>query len=88
MFTRHEFFQTTQTSNISPQSKCLHVARCSGPSFWELTTISSFLSQGKLNQADGLSRHPDYKEGIASKNVEQVLLDPGKFLLKPEQFHI
>jgi len=36
---------------------------------------------GKLNQADGLSRHPDHKEGIASENVEQVLLDPGKFLL-------
>jgi len=43
---------------------------------------------GKLNQADGLSRHPDYKEGIASKNTEQVLLDPRKFLLKPEQFYI
>ena len=43
---------------------------------------------GKLNQADGLSRHPDYKEGIASENAERVLLDPGKFLLKPEQFHI
>jgi len=25
---------------------------------------------GKLNQADGLSRCPDYKEGIASENVE------------------
>jgi len=43
---------------------------------------------GKLNQADGLSRCPDYKEGIASENAERVLLDPGKFLLKPEQFHI
>jgi len=43
---------------------------------------------GKLNQADGLSRRPDYKEGIASENAERVLLDPGKFLLKPEQFHI
>jgi len=43
---------------------------------------------GKLNQADGLSRHPDYKEGIASENTEQVLLDPRKFLLKPEQFHL
>jgi len=43
---------------------------------------------GKLNQADALSRHPDHKEGIASDNAEQVLLDPGKFLLKPEQFHI
>jgi len=35
-----------------------------------------------------LSRHPDYKEGIASKNVETILLLPEKFLLKPEQFHI
>jgi len=43
---------------------------------------------GKLNQADGLSRHPDHKEGIASENAERVLLDPGKFLLKPEQFHL
>ena len=43
---------------------------------------------GKLNQADGLSRRPDYKDGIASKNAERVLLDPGKFLLKPEQFHL
>jgi len=43
---------------------------------------------GKLNQADGLSRCPDHKEGIASENVERVLLDPGKFLLKPEQFHL
>jgi len=25
---------------------------------------------GKLNQADGLSRHPDHKEGIASENAE------------------
>jgi len=43
---------------------------------------------GKLNQADALSRHPDHKEGIASDNAERVLLDPSKFLLKPEQFHI
>jgi len=43
---------------------------------------------GKLNQADGLSRHLDHKERIASENVEQVLLDPRKFLLKPEQFHL
>ena len=43
---------------------------------------------GKLNQADGLSRHPDHKEGIASENADRVLLDPGKFLLKPEQFHL
>jgi len=46
------------------------------------------LKPGKLNQADGLSRHPDHKEGIASENAEQVLLDPRKFLLKPEQFHL
>jgi len=43
---------------------------------------------GKLNQADALSRHPDHKEGIASDNAEHVLLDPSKFLLKPEQFHL
>jgi hypothetical protein len=43
---------------------------------------------GKLNQADALSRRPDHKEGIASDNAERVLLDPSKFLLKPEQFHI
>ena len=43
---------------------------------------------GKLNQADALSRRPDHKEGIASDNAECVLLDPSKFLLKPEQFHI
>ena len=29
---------------------------------------------GKYNRADGLSRHPDYKEGIASKNAECILL--------------
>jgi len=46
------------------------------------------LKPGKLNQADALSRHLDHKEGIASDNAEQVLLDPRKFLLKPEQFHI
>jgi hypothetical protein len=38
---------------------------------------------GKYNKADGLSRHPDYKEGIASKNAECILLTPKKFLLKP-----
>jgi len=43
---------------------------------------------GKINKADALSRHPDYKKGIASKNVETILLSPEKFLLKPEQFHI
>jgi len=43
---------------------------------------------GKLNQADGLSRCPDHKEGIASENAERVLLDPRKFLLRPVQFHL
>jgi len=43
---------------------------------------------GKLNQADTLSRHPDHKEGIASDNAKCILLDPSKFLLKPEQFHL
>ena len=41
---------------------------------------------GKYNKADGLSRCPDYKEGIASKNAERILLTPKKFLLKPKQF--
>jgi len=43
---------------------------------------------GKINKADALSRHPDYKEGIASENAETILLTPEKLLLKPEQFHI
>jgi hypothetical protein len=43
---------------------------------------------GKYNKADGLSRRPDYKEGIASKNAKRVLLTPEKFLLKPKQFEI
>jgi hypothetical protein len=43
---------------------------------------------GKYNKADGLSRRPDYKEGIASKNAERILLTPEKFLLKPKQFKI
>jgi len=43
---------------------------------------------GKINKADVLSRCPDYKEGIASKNAETILLTPEKILLKPEQFHI
>ena len=43
---------------------------------------------GKYNKADGLSRRPDYKEGIASKNAERILLSPEKFLLKPAQFAI
>ena len=43
---------------------------------------------GKINKADALSRHPDYKEGIASENAETILLTPEKFLLKPKQFSI
>ena len=43
---------------------------------------------GKFNKADGLSRHPDYKEGIASENAECVLLTPKIFLLKPQDFSI
>jgi hypothetical protein len=43
---------------------------------------------GKYNKADGLSRRPDYKEEIASKNAECILLTPKKFLLKPKQFEI
>jgi len=43
---------------------------------------------GKINKADALSRHLDYKEGIASKNAEIILLLPETFLLKPAQFHI
>jgi hypothetical protein len=43
---------------------------------------------GKYNKANGLSRRPDYKEGIASKNAERILLTPKKFLLKPKQFEI
>jgi hypothetical protein len=46
------------------------------------------LKPGKYNKANGLSRRPDYKEGIASKNAERVLLTPKKFLLKPKQFKI
>jgi hypothetical protein len=42
----------------------------------------------KYNKANGLSRRLDYKEGIASKNAERVLLTPEKFLLKPKQFKI
>jgi hypothetical protein len=42
----------------------------------------------KYNKANGLSRHLDYKEGIASKNAKCILLSPEKFLLKPKQFKI
>jgi len=43
---------------------------------------------GKLNKADALSRRPDYKEGIASKNADQILLTMDKFLLTPDTFQI
>jgi len=43
---------------------------------------------GKLNKADALSRHPDYKEGIASENADQILLTMDKFLLTPDTFQI
>jgi len=43
---------------------------------------------GKLNKADALSRHPDYKEGIASENADQILLTTDKFLLMPDTFQI
>jgi len=43
---------------------------------------------GKLNKADALSRHPDYKEGIASENADQILLTKDKFLLTPDTFQI
>jgi len=42
----------------------------------------------KLNKADALSRHPDYKEGIASENADQILLTKDKFLLTPDTFQI
>jgi hypothetical protein len=42
----------------------------------------------KYNKADGSSRRPDYKEGIASRNAKRILLTPKKFLLKLKQFEI
>jgi len=42
----------------------------------------------KLNKADALSRHPDYKEGIASENADRILLTTDKFLLMPDTFQI
>src|SRR5260221_7834831 len=39
----------------------------------------------KLNKADALSWHPDYKEGIASDNSEKILLTPEKFCLQALQ---
>ena len=42
----------------------------------------------KYNKANGLSRCSDYKEGIASKNAECILLTPENLLLKPKQFEI
>jgi len=43
---------------------------------------------GKLNKADALSRRPDYKEGIASNNADQIMLTTDKFLLMPDTFQI
>ena len=43
---------------------------------------------GKFNKPNGLSRHLDYKEGIASENAEHVLLAPEKFLLKLQDVKI
>jgi len=43
---------------------------------------------GKPNKADALSRHPDYKEGIASENADQILLTTDKFLLTLDTFQI
>ena len=37
---------------------------------------------GKTNKADALSRHPDYKEGIATDNAERILLTPEKFRIQ------
>jgi len=37
---------------------------------------------GKINKADALSQQPDYKEGIASDNVERILLTPDKFRIE------
>ena len=40
---------------------------------------------GKINKANALSRQPDYKEGIASDNVERILLTPDKFRIQALQ---
>jgi hypothetical protein len=56
--------------------------------FLDIFNYVIILKPGKYNKADGLSRRPDYKEGIASENAEHVLLTPEKFLLKPKQFEI
>ena len=40
---------------------------------------------GKINKADALSWQPDYKEGIASDNVERILLTPNKFHIQALQ---
>ena len=37
---------------------------------------------GNTNKADALSRHPDYKEGIATNNSEKILLMPDKFRIQ------
>jgi hypothetical protein len=55
-----------------------------------LTTFDYIIipKPGKYNKADSLSRRPDYKEEIAFKNTECILLTPKKFLLKLKQFKI
>jgi hypothetical protein len=40
---------------------------------------------GSTNKADALSRHPDYKEGIAIDNAKRVLLTPDKFHIQALQ---
>jgi len=51
--------------------------------------LPSMLVPGKINKANALSRHPDYKEGIASENAETIFcFHPRNFLLKLKQFHI
>jgi hypothetical protein len=40
---------------------------------------------GSTNNADTLSRCPDYKEGIATDNAERVLLTPDKFHIQALQ---
>src|SRR5260221_9755846 len=49
-----------------------------------LTTFSYEIipKPGKINKADALSRWPDYKEGIASNNVDRILLTPDKFRIQ------
>jgi len=80
MNTKPRLFWTIQISSILPWNKPLHATSCIGYSLF-LATFNYIIipKPGKLNKANALSRHPDYKEGIASKNAEQVLLMPEKF---------